>query len=78
MELNHEIFDFFKNLKKNNNRDWFLLNKNLFVINQDLVKTFGEILKDRLNRFDTVDRFKLFRIYRYINFINLSNIHYIF
>ena len=68
MELNHEIFKFFKNLKKNNNRDWFLLNKNLFVINQDLVKTFGEILKDRLNRFDTVDRFKLFRIYRDVRF----------
>ena len=68
MKLNHEIFNFFINLKKNNNRDWFLLNKNLFIINRDQLKILGEILKERLNRFDNIDKFKLFRIYRDVRF----------
>ena len=59
---------FFKKLKKNNNRDWFAENKPKFKELQLEIKTFGEELKDRLNEFDNVDRFKLFRIYRDIRF----------
>jgi uncharacterized protein (TIGR02453 family) len=59
---------FFKKLKKNNNRDWFAENKPKFKELELEIKAFGEELKDRLNEFDTVDRFKLFRIYRDIRF----------
>ena len=59
---------FFKKLKKNNNRDWFAENKPKFKEIELEIKTFGEELKDRLNEFDNVDRFKLFRIYRDIRF----------
>jgi len=59
---------FFKKLKKNNNRDWFAENKPKFKELQLEIKTFGEELKDRLNEFDNVDRFKLFRIYRDVRF----------
>ena len=59
---------FFKKLKKNNNRDWFTENKPKFKELELEIKTFGEELKDRLNEFDNVDRFKLFRIYRDIRF----------
>ena len=59
---------FFKKLKKNNNRDWFAENKPKFKELELEIKTFGEELKDRLNEFDNVDRFKLFRIYRDIRF----------
>ncbi len=59
---------FFKKLKKNNNRDWFVENKPKFKELELEIKAFGEELKDRLNEFDNVDRFKLFRIYRDIRF----------
>ena len=51
---------FFKKLKKNNNRDWFAENKPKFKELELEIKAFGEELKDRLNEFDNVDRFKLF------------------
>jgi uncharacterized protein (TIGR02453 family) len=59
---------FFKKLKKNNNRDWFAENKPKFKELELEIKAFGEELKERLNEFDNVDRFKLFRIYRDIRF----------
>ena len=59
---------FFKKLKKNNNREWFTENKPKFKELEKEIKAFGEQLKDRLNEFDNVDRFKLFRIYRDIRF----------
>ena len=59
---------FFKKLKKNNNRNWFAENKPKFKELEKEIKAFGEELKDRLNEFDNVDRFKLFRIYRDIRF----------
>ena len=59
---------FFKKLKKNNNREWFAENKPKFKELELEIKAFGEELKDRLNEFDNVDRFKLFRIYRDVRF----------
>ena len=59
---------FFKKLKKNNNREWFAENKPKFKELELEIKAFGEELKNRLNEFDNVDRFKLFRIYRDIRF----------
>jgi len=59
---------FLKKLKKNNNRDWFAENKPKFKELELEIKAFGEELKDRLNEFDNVDRFKLFRIYRDVRF----------
>ena len=59
---------FFKKLKKNNNREWFAENKPKFKELEKEIKAFGEELKDRLNEFDNVDRFKLFRIYRDVRF----------
>tara|TARA_B100001057_G_scaffold153871_1_gene154078 strand:+ start:102 stop:767 length:666 start_codon:yes stop_codon:yes gene_type:complete len=59
---------FFKKLKKNNNRDWFAKNKSRFKELEFEVKVFGEEVKNRLNEFDNIDRFKLFRVYRDIRF----------
>ena len=63
MTLSNSIFNFFKELKLNNNREWFLKNKSTFKEYEVQVKNFGEELKNRLNEFDSIDRFKLFRIY---------------
>ena len=59
---------FFKKLKKNNNRNWFAENKPKFKELEFEIKAFGEELKERINEFDNVDRFKLFRIYRDVRF----------
>lgn len=68
MQLSKEIFSFFKDLKKNNNRDWFTDHKSQFKSLEQQVKTFGEQLKDQLNTHDSIDRFKVFRIYRDVRF----------
>ena len=68
MMLSKSIFTFFKELKANNNREWFLKNKPTFKQHEVQVKIFGEELKNRLNEFDSIDRFKLFRIYRDVRF----------
>ena len=68
MILSKSIFTFFKELKANNNREWFLKNKLTFKQHEVQVKIFGEELKNRLNEFDSIDRFKLFRIYRDVRF----------
>ena len=68
MRLSHKIFEFFKELKNNNNRAWFLENKSSFNSNQEHIKILGEMVKDRLNNFDIIDKFKLFRIYRDVRF----------
>ena len=68
MILSNKIFSFFKKLKFNNQRDWFIENKPAFKLYEAQVKVFGEELKNRLNKFDNIDRFKVFRIYRDIRF----------
>jgi len=68
MQLSKEFFSFFKDLQKNNNRDWFTDHKSHFKSLEQQVKTFGEQLKGQLNQHDHIDRFKLFRIYRDVRF----------
>lgn len=68
MQLNPAIFRFFKQLAKNNNREWFEQHKPEFKTLETEVKLFGEALKDKLNQHDSIDRFKVFRIYRDVRF----------
>jgi len=42
MTLSNSIFNFFKELKLNNNREWFLKNKSTFKEYEVQVKNFGE------------------------------------
>ena len=68
MQLNPALFRFFKQLAKNNNREWFEQHKPEFKALEIEVKQFGEALKDKLNQHDSIDRFKVFRIYRDVRF----------
>ena len=45
MQLNPAIFQFFKQLAKNNNREWFEQHKPEFKALETEVKQFGEALK---------------------------------
>jgi uncharacterized protein (TIGR02453 family) len=66
--LSPNIFKFFRELSKHNNREWFDQHKPEFKALETSVKQFGETLKDKLNQHDSIDRFKLFRIYRDVRF----------
>ncbi len=66
--IDKSILSFLKNLKKNNNRDWFNEHKPAFQIEQKKAKDFYNSLMERLKTHDDIDVFKLFRIYRDVRF----------
>ena len=66
--IKKEVLSFFKKLEKNNNRDWFELNKPEFKRIEAEVKHFGQQLKEALEATEHIDRVKLFRVYRDVRF----------
>ncbi len=67
--ISPEVFGFLKKLNKNNNREWFTENKNLYTESQQNVIAFLEDLLKEMSEFDEelakIDAKKsLFRIYR--------------
>lgn len=61
-------FDFLKDIKKNNNRDWFTENKPRYVEAFDNVKGFFAVLEAEMNTHDMIEKTKVFRIYRDVRF----------
>lgn len=67
-KFSNDVLEFFKNLEKNNNRDWFNDHKKEFKkIETDVKKTYGSLF-NMLKTHDDVDQFKMFRIYRDVRF----------
>ncbi|WP_067149320.1 DUF2461 domain-containing protein [Pseudotamlana agarivorans] len=62
------VFDFFKKLEKNNNRDWFNDHKKEFKAIEGEVKEFYNAVLNQLNTHDEIDKLKIFRIYRDVRF----------
>ena len=62
------VFNFFKRLEKNNDRDWFNSHKKEFKSIEAEVKLAYNSLHEALNIHDEVDKFKMFRIYRDVRF----------
>ena len=60
--------NFLKELKLNNNREWFNENKQEYQSIQIDVKKFTQEVKDELNTSDNIDELKIFRIYRDLRF----------
>ncbi len=69
-KITHEVLDFLKQLKENNDRTWFEAHKAQFKVHETAVKAFYESLKEALNTHDTIDALKMFRIYRDVRFSN--------
>lgn len=63
-----KAFSFFKNLEKNNNREWFTEHKPEFKSIEVEVKSFYNALLESLQKQDDVDKMKMFRIYRDVRF----------
>ncbi|MBU3822241.1 DUF2461 domain-containing protein [Flavobacteriaceae bacterium XHP0103] len=66
--ISKSVFDFFKKLEKNNNRDWFNENKSEFKTIEKDVKAFYNHAFETLKAHDDVDKMKMFRIYRDVRF----------
>jgi len=68
VEIKRSTFRFLQSLKKNNNREWFAKNKELYLQAQQDLETFAGALLDELNRHDQIEtpsgRKSLHRIYR--------------
>jgi len=60
--------DFFKELQKNNDRDWFNDHKKEFKKIESNAKNVYKYLFELLNKHDEIDSMKLFRIYRDVRF----------
>jgi uncharacterized protein (TIGR02453 family) len=68
MQFNKTSLQFLKDLKKNNNREWFNEHKPQFKIAQDEAKNFYGAIQANLEKHDKIEKFKLFRIYRDVRF----------
>jgi len=59
---------FLKNLKKNNNRDWFNENKHRYESAREELKNLQAALLDEMSHQDEIAQVKLYRIYRDVRF----------
>lgn len=66
--ISKEVFQFLKDLKTNNTREWFNEHKSLFQAHQKEVKELYQQIEDRLAKTDQIEKHKVFRIYRDVRF----------
>lgn len=66
--ISSSVYKFLKDLKKNNNREWFEVHKKEFKIEESTVKIFFADLNSEMNQYDEIDKMKMFRIYRDVRF----------
>jgi len=73
-QITPSSFYFLNTLKKNNNREWFAQNKELFLKEQTVIEEFAEGLLSELNRHDVIETVSgkkgLYRVYRDVRFSN--------
>ncbi len=68
MTISKEVLGFLRDLRENNNRDWFNDRKPKFKQLEAEVKDFGLEVTNLLNQHDKIEKTKQFRIYRDIRF----------
>ena len=68
MQFEKSSLQYLKDLKKNNNRDWFAETKPTFKKAQYNAKELYANIRVNLEKHDEIDKFKLFRIYRDVRF----------
>ena len=67
-KINPDVLAFYKELNKNNTREWFEPQKSRFKGLEAEIKQYAEEIKNSLSTTDEIDRAKLFRIYRDVRF----------
>ncbi|MEB8329154.1 DUF2461 domain-containing protein [Flavobacteriaceae bacterium KMM 6897] len=66
--ITKDIFDFLKELEKNNNREWFTEHKSQFKTLESKVKEVYNNVLQAMGGHDEVEKLKMFRIYRDVRF----------
>ena len=66
--IDKKTITFLKNVKKNNNREWFQKNKGKYEDALDNIKIFVQALEAEMNKHDVIEKSKIFRIYRDVRF----------
>jgi len=66
--ISKDTFQFLKDIKKNNNRDWFAEHKPRYVLAMDNTKAFAADLGEMMAGHDNIEGPKVFRIYRDVRF----------
>ena len=66
--ITKDVVGFLKELKANNNREWFADNKKRFKAVESVAKEFYNALMEELNIHDEIEKLKMFRIYRDVRF----------
>lgn len=66
--ITRDVFDFLKQLKSNNHRDWMQEHKKQYQANEKLLKRFYGEVEAELNKTDEIAKVKVFRINRDIRF----------
>ena len=66
--ISKETFKFLSDLRQNNNRPWFDKNKGRYALVKEESKTFLNLLEEKMNAVDQIEKTKLFRIYRDVRF----------
>ena len=68
IKINPDILVFYKDIEKNNNREWFEKQKSRYKALESELKVFNEEVKNGLDKEDDIERVKMFRIYRDVRF----------
>lgn len=66
--LQSSIFHYLRQLKENNNREWFASNRKAFQVEEQLAKAFFMAVYTDLEKIDNLDKMQVFRIYRDVRF----------
>ncbi len=66
--IQKSTLQFLKDIRDNNNREWFAENKALYQAAHENVKNFQAALLDKMSEHDEIESHKLFRIYRDVRF----------
>ncbi len=70
--INKDSIEFLKDLSKNNNREWFNINKDRYLQAQSNIIAFADALIIEMNRHDKIETLSgkesLFRIYKDVRF----------
>jgi uncharacterized protein (TIGR02453 family) len=66
--LDDSVFKFLKNLKGNNNRDWFAKNKPKYLAANEHFKALADEINQGMQKQDNIEKMKLYRIYRDVRF----------
>lgn len=66
--IKKETIQFLKDIKDNNNKEWFAKNKNRYVAAKQDVEAFGTSLQIEMEKYDDIEKMKVYRIYRDVRF----------